>query len=249
MDESVRQAVARAIVTMHENLGDHVTIDDLARSAMFSKFHFTRIFQRTTGLSPGRFLSALRLTEAKRLLVTTSYSVADISHQVGYNSVGTFSARFSGSVGLSPTRYRQLRGRPQAIPERTGAPGCGTTVRGQLWCPAEVEFGPVFVGLFPGRIAEGPPARSLVLPAPGPYAFPDVPTGGWYVVVHGFGVDHREDRGPRAYTGIGGPLTARRGLVAGIADVRVRSRWHFDPPPLLALPDLRHVPTRQPIAV
>jgi AraC family transcriptional regulator len=249
MDESVRQAVARAIVTMHENLGNYLTIDDLARSAMFSKFHFTRIFQRTTGLSPGRFLAALRLAEAKRLLVTTSISVADISHQVGYNSVGTFSARFSGSVGLSPTRYRQLRGQPPRIPERAGAPGCGTTVRGQLSCPPDVQFGVVFVGLFPGRIVEGPPARYLILPMPGPYALPDVPAGEWNVIVHAFGTEHREDHVTRAYTGIAGPLTARRGLVAGLADVRLRSRRRFDPPPLLALPDLRHVPARQPIAV
>jgi len=248
MDESVRQAVARAIIAMHENLGDHLTIDDLARSAMFSKFHFTRIFQRTTGLSPGRFLAALRLAEAKRLLVTTRFSVADIGHQVGYNSVGTFSARFSGSVGVAPTRYRQLRGRPDQIRERSGEPGSGGVVRGQLNCPPGTDFGPVFVGLFPARILEGFPARYQILPAPEPFLLSDVPTGCWHVIVHAFGTT-RHDGVQRAYTGISGPLSARPGLTGGIADVHVHVRHRFDPPPLLALPDLRELPVRRAIAV
>lgn len=115
MDEIATQAVERAIETMQNNLGERVTIDDMARSAMFSKFHFSRMFQRATGLSPGRFLTALRFEEAKRLLVSTSFTVSDISHQVGYNSVGTFSTRFRSSVGVSPTAYRQLVGASSAV--------------------------------------------------------------------------------------------------------------------------------------
>src|SRR5690349_16172070 len=153
MDESIRYAVMRAIVAMQEHLGEHLTIDDLARSAMFSKFHFTRIFQRATGLSPGRFLAALRLAEAKRLLVTTSFSVADISHQVGYNSVGTFSARFSGSVGVSPSGYRQLQGTAPRIAHRQVQAGSGATVRGQLRVSGSADVGPVFVGRFTDRVA------------------------------------------------------------------------------------------------
>src|ERR1043165_8139811 len=101
MDEHIVRARRRATATMRSNLGDSLAIDDLARSAMFSKFHFSRVFQRVTGVSPGRFLSAMRLEEAKRLLVSTSFTVADISHRVGYNSVGTFSSRFRSSVGVS----------------------------------------------------------------------------------------------------------------------------------------------------
>ena len=101
MQDTSEKAVLRAIETMHDRLGDPLTVDDMARAAMFSKFHFTRMFQRVTGVSPGRFLSALRLQRAKELLVSTPMNVADISVTVGYNSVGTFSSRFSRSVGMS----------------------------------------------------------------------------------------------------------------------------------------------------
>lgn len=248
MDEIVRQAVARAIVTMRDNLGERLTIDDLARAAMFSKFHFTRVFLRVTGLSPGRFLSALRLAEAKRLLATTVISVADISHQVGYNSVGTFSARFSSSVGVSPSGYRHLHGTAPRITDGQ-APGSGATVRGQLRvsCPADV--GPVFVGLFAARIAEGAPARCAILPAPGPYALADVPQGSWYVLTHAYGTTPQLDNhGLRPFTGLTGPVTVHRGVAASLADVRLRPRHGFDPPVLLALPDLRHAAVARPLA-
>ena len=102
MDDVIERAVLRVIDSMHENLGEPLTIDDMARTAMFSKFHFSRVFQRVTGLSPGRYLSAVRLQEAKRLLASTSLSVTDISHRVGYSSVGTFSSRFATAWASRP---------------------------------------------------------------------------------------------------------------------------------------------------
>src|SRR6266545_1373534 len=126
MEEAAERAVLRAIGAMRERLGEQLTVDDLARAAMFSKFHFSRMFQRVTGVSPGRFLSALRLQKAKHLLVSTTMSVADISVHVGYNSVGTFSSRFSRSVGMSPTTYRRRAGYAPVIPidteNRAGRP-------------------------------------------------------------------------------------------------------------------------------
>jgi AraC family transcriptional regulator len=248
MDEIVRQAVARAIMTMRERLGERLTIDDLARAAMFSKFHFTRVFLRATGLSPGRFLSALRLAEAKRLLTTTSVSVADISHQVGYNSVGTFSARFSGSVGLSPSLYRQRRGMAPPMAEQPGR-GPGATIRGQLHTTSACDVGPVFVGLFPARIAEGTPARCALLAGPGPYALADVPTGSWFLFAHAYGTGVPERPGIRPFTGLAGPVNIHVGVTARLADVPLRPRHGFDPPVLLALPDLRPVAAAHPIAV
>ncbi|MEC3976945.1 AraC family transcriptional regulator [Amycolatopsis sp. H20-H5] len=243
MDEIVRRAVERAIWTMTEKLGEQLTIDDMARSAMFSKFHFSRVFQHATGVSPGRFLSAMRLAEAKRLLLSTKISVADISHRVGYNSVGTFSTRFSSRVGVSPTAYRQFRGLVPGI--STSSPQSrstlSTVVRGRVHAP-DGDVGPVFVGLFPSRIPEGRPVRYTVLEAPGAYVLPDVPEGSWHLLAHcantdaaglGGGWDH-----PR-YVGCEGPLVVQPSVVARLVDIGLRPVRAFDPPVLLALPDPR----------
>ena len=107
MESAAEEAVRRVVEAMHDNLGDPFTADDMARTAVFSKYHFIRLFRRTTGVTPGRFLAQLRIQEAKRLLVVTDLSVADISQRVGYTSVGTFSSRFKASVGVSPSTYRE----------------------------------------------------------------------------------------------------------------------------------------------
>ncbi|WP_020670860.1 helix-turn-helix domain-containing protein [Amycolatopsis nigrescens] len=235
MDDVVRRAVERAIGTMREKLGEQLTIDDMARSAMFSKFHFSRVFQQATGVSPGRFLSAMRLAEAKRLLLTTSITVADISHRVGYNSVGTFSARFSRSVGVAPIAYRQLRGVLPRIP--TGEVHRGARcapVRGQLHAAPGTAPGTVFVGLFPGRIPEGAPAGYTILDEPGPYLLQNVPQGIWHVVAQCL---FRDERDGTTYTGHHGPITIQPD-VTRIADVRLRPARTFDPPVLLAFPAL-----------
>lgn len=106
MGSAAEDAVRRVVAAMHDNLGDPFTADDMARTAVFSKYHFIRLFQRTTGLTPGRFLARLRIQEAERLLLTTELSVAEISQRVGYSSMGTFSSRFKVSVGVSPSVYR-----------------------------------------------------------------------------------------------------------------------------------------------
>jgi AraC-like DNA-binding protein len=240
MDATIVRAVERAIDAMRANLDERVTVDDLARAAMFSKFHFSRIFQRATGLSPGRFLSALRLDEAKRLLLTTSITVADIGHRVGYHSVGTFSSRFRCSVGVSPIFYRQLGGVVPAVPveraTKASPAQSGTTIRGRVHGSPADRLGIVFVGLFRGRILEGAPARFTVLRGPGPYALADVPSGTWYVGAYATATIDGDS--VRPYLGCHGPIVTRADAAARLADIRLRQPSLLDPPLLVALPDL-----------
>lgn len=239
MDETVVRAVKRAIDAMRAGLADKVTIDDLARSAMFSKFHFSRVFRKVTGVSPGRFLSAMRLEEAKRLLLTTSLTVADISHQVGYNSVGTFSSRFRSSVGVSPITYRHTRGATTEIPA-IGRPGTSRpTVCGHIAAPVVGATGMVFVGLFPSRMLQGSPARYAVLDGPGPYTLHDVPAGSWHVLAHSLPQNAGETPHTTPFVGVHGPITIRPGITARIADLQLRPMRAFDPPVLSALLDAR----------
>lgn len=232
MEETVRRAVERAITTMRANLGEPLTIEDLARSAMFSKFHFCRIFRQATGTSPARFLSALRLAEAKRLLRTTSMTVTRICHQVGYSSVGTFSTQFNLRVGTTPNSYRHFGSFSPETPNTTEP---GTVVRGNIIAPYGIPAGPIFVGLFPTRIPEGKPIRHAVLDAPGPYALSGVPEGDWQLLAHLI------EPADVPYIGWRGAIAVRPDLTARLADIPMRPMRWSDPPVLLALPRPRVV--------
>lgn len=232
MDDAIEAAVERVINAMRANLGEQITMDDMARTAMFSKFHFSRIFLRVTGISPGRFLSALRLQEAKRLLLTTSMAVADISHLVGYNSIGTFSSRFRASVGVSPSEYRQYDGYVTQLsaserPHVAHHPGM---VRGHIWATPGCQPGKVVIGLFPGRIAQGAPVRHVTQSGTGPFELGDVPAGTWYVLAHSVSVDAGQP-----YVAAFGPVeVTSTGAPGRSFDMWLRTPRIFDPPALLA---------------
>jgi len=245
MDDAMETAVARVIREMRENLGEQLTMDDMARTAMFSKFHFSRMFQRVTGISPGRFLSALRLQEAKRLLLTTSTGVADISHMVGYNSIGTFSSRFRASVGVSPSEYRQCGAlvAPLTAPEPNGGAHPGV-VRGHIWSTPGCRPGRVVIGLFPGRIAQDLPVRHVIRTGIGPFEIRDVPAGTWHVLAHSAQAGHDSpDSGPghgQPYVATFGPVEIPPTDASGRGfDMWLRPLRIFDPPALLAHLDHR----------
>jgi AraC family transcriptional regulator len=173
--------IERVIALMRSSLGEPLTVDDLAREAMFSKFHFTRMFTRATGLSPQRFLSAMRLEEAKRLLLTTAMTVTEISYRVGYHSVGTFTSRFGETVGAAPTTFRRQGGVITGIGLPPAARCIGATVTATIRAPTDVRVGRIFVGMFPKVMPDGSPVRCTVMGGPGTYRFDDVPLGRWYV--------------------------------------------------------------------
>ncbi|MBG0829065.1 helix-turn-helix transcriptional regulator [Planomonospora sp. ID67723] len=245
MDDVIEQAVLRVIDSMHENFGEQITIDDMARTAMFSKFHFSRVFQRVTGLSPGRFLSAVRLREAKRLLASTSMNITNISHQVGYSSVGTFSSRFTYSVGLPPSKYRRHMGiTTQALAAgRERPPGTATAVmHGEIVSPLADE--PVFAGLFPDRILEGRPVSYTLLDRPGSYVLEDVPEGRWHLIAQSVvrgresAINYPPGDDQALCIARHGPITVVAGDGPRRADIRLEPMRPLDPPVLLALRDL-----------
>jgi AraC-like DNA-binding protein len=83
-----------------------LTVDDMARAAGLSRWHFSREFRRAFGVSPHAYLLTRRLERAAGLLRTTDRSVAEICVSVGLGSVGSFTTSFTRTFGLSPTAYR-----------------------------------------------------------------------------------------------------------------------------------------------
>ncbi|MGW4501111.1 helix-turn-helix domain-containing protein [Micromonospora sp. NPDC004336] len=108
VEQSREAAAARAIDYMRRHLSEPLQLADLARVVPFSPFHFHRLFRDVTTMTPARFLAALRMAEARRMLLHSGLTVTAISGHVGYTSAGTFTTQFSRLVGTSPGHFRQL---------------------------------------------------------------------------------------------------------------------------------------------
>lgn len=241
MPDSGEVAILRVIEIMYENLGEPITVAELATAASFSKFHFSRVFQRVTGTSPGRFLSAIRLEEAKRLLLSTALKVADISLRVGYTSVGTFSTRFTRSVGLTPTAYRQSHREAPQLDHLPPLPSPVGVLSGRVLQRQSDRSGQIYLGLFPGPVPDGRPARCTMLDGPGPFRLDRVPAGDWFVLAHSTAVPiersvHDANLHDQHITvGSVGPLTVSHSTPTTDIGLQLRPMPGIDQSMLLAL--------------
>lgn len=242
-------AVGRSVHMMQADIGAEHPLRELAQSALFSPFHFHRVFRELTDSTPARFLAAVRMAEAKRLLLTTSTSVTDICMQVGYSSLGTFTSQFTRLVGVSPRRFRQLAGGVANMPFAAVL----ERIRPMLGPPDRVLFtarvsggpSPVVVGLFPTGIPQGVPAACAIVSLPEIAAFGDFPDGRYHVLAMSFTPSTTvaqalaADDPDRCFVGSAPvPVRAAGGRVEGHRQVvvRLRPRRPIDPPVVLALP-------------
>src|SRR5581483_12082323 len=135
-----------------------------ARSAMLSRFHFARLFKEQIGVSPGQFLAAVRIYQAKRMLAAGSMSVAEVCAEVGYGSLGSFTSHFTDSVGISPSRFRRASqhggvsagGTPPDSPVPEGA------AMGTIRLPDGYAGARVYVGIFDSRIMQRRPQATAL---------------------------------------------------------------------------------------
>jgi AraC family transcriptional regulator len=248
-------AVERAIHFICDKYSEPLSLADVAGSAILSRFHFSRLFRDTTGVTPGRFLSAVRIYHAKRMLLTSGMNITDIAFAVGYNSLGSFSNHFTASVSVSPGRFRRImRNGGFGPPTTRRAQVAGGTVSGQLRFPSGFVRARFYVGAFDSPIVQRQPASAAMVEArsvdeAAPYVLPDVPPGNWYI--HAVAVADSVDPEPWTRRVL---LTGGAGEVAvpAGADVRaaisVRPRQPTDLPILLALPNLDTEPEPEDLA-
>lgn len=107
-DEKYLEKFGTIIKYIEQNYMYNITLDDLAKMAGYSKYHFSRIFKkysRTTFIS---FLNHRRIKAAEMLLLDENISVTEAAMQVGFSSLTTFNRVFREIKGCTPTEFRKL---------------------------------------------------------------------------------------------------------------------------------------------
>jgi AraC-like DNA-binding protein len=140
-------ALRRAHDLIDRDYADALDLDDLAREAGYSKYHFARTFAAAYGETPRAYLTRRRVERAKSLLRTANLSVTEVCLLVGFESLGSFSSLFRRLVGQSPSAYRSsslATGAAPPIPgcvvlmwtrptDKGSQPGRSAATRGDVW--------------------------------------------------------------------------------------------------------------------
>lgn len=93
---------------IEENLGSDISVADIAEKIGMSRYYMSHLFRKMTNITIVEYKNELRITKAKKLLVTTDDSITDIAYACGFTSASYFTERFARSEGIQPSKYRTL---------------------------------------------------------------------------------------------------------------------------------------------
>jgi AraC-like DNA-binding protein len=122
-DAAPAATLTRARELIEARFADPLDIRTLSAEARLSRYHFIRAFRHVFHDTPHQYLLRMRIQKAKELLALTPLSVTDICYEVGFESLGSFSATFHRIVGWPPSTYR-ARSIDQARNPRRYIPNC-----------------------------------------------------------------------------------------------------------------------------
>lgn len=102
----LQKEMEKATQYFSEHFTEEISIEQYAMDKHLSTSWFIRSFKRYNGVTPMQYILNLRITNAKTLLRTTTYSVAEVASIVGYDNPLYFSRLFKKQTGLPPSEFR-----------------------------------------------------------------------------------------------------------------------------------------------
>lgn len=92
---------------MQEHLAEEISLNILADEFHLSAQYISQLFRSEIGVNFLAYLTSIRMEKAKKLLISTSLSIGEISEQSGYGDYRVFTKAFKKSEGNTPSRYRR----------------------------------------------------------------------------------------------------------------------------------------------
>ena len=107
-----QQEYAEKFLSICDYLNQHCTedidLDDAAKMAGFSKYHFSRLFKEFAGMTFYKYLNSRRIAYSERLLLDPDINVTEVAIRSGFNSITAFMRMFKIIRGCTPTQFRKL---------------------------------------------------------------------------------------------------------------------------------------------
>ncbi len=102
-----RVAVEEALRYMETHFGDKISLDEIAALVHFSPYYFHRLFRAAIGKTPNEYLTFLRISEAKRLLLEDERDMVNIAALCGFPSQSYFNYIFKKETGMAPNLFKK----------------------------------------------------------------------------------------------------------------------------------------------
>jgi AraC family transcriptional regulator len=90
-----------------EHLAEDLSLSVIANQAGMSRYHFTRLFKQSTGLSPYQYVIQCRIEHAKILLCRGKMKISEVASLVGFADQSQFTRHFKRLLGITPKQLRK----------------------------------------------------------------------------------------------------------------------------------------------
>lgn len=106
----LRAKAGNQYIKLHDWISSHIeqrlSVDDLAEYAGMSPRNFSRVFTKTTGVPPGRYVELMRLNKARELLESSDASFGEVARASGFCQEERMRRAFVRHLGILPSQYR-----------------------------------------------------------------------------------------------------------------------------------------------
>jgi AraC-like DNA-binding protein len=103
----VYRRIYKAKDFLDENFSKELKIEDAAKEAFMSPFHFIRLFKNIFDETPYQYVTRKRIDKASDLILRTELPITEICFEVGFNSLSSFSWLVKQKYGMSPEAMRE----------------------------------------------------------------------------------------------------------------------------------------------
>ncbi len=100
------QMVEKAKTIVSLRFGENLSDEKVANEMCLSRSHFRYLFREIVGMPFKRYVTEYRLNVARKLFETTSLSVKEVCHRVGYADSSSFYRAYRAIHGVAPTAHR-----------------------------------------------------------------------------------------------------------------------------------------------
>ncbi|WP_329740388.1 AraC family transcriptional regulator [Dyella sp. A6] len=100
-----QQTLHRIDDFIEQALAGKIALDDLAKLARLSRFHFVRTFRKTMGISPMEYVLRARIRRSQPMLLSCRHTVADVAVSLGFCDQSHFTRSFRRVTGYPPRRF------------------------------------------------------------------------------------------------------------------------------------------------
>ena len=107
-DLSNEDKLKHAVRYIEKNFKNNITLKDVADYMNFSNTYFSKSFKKYVGVNFNKYITQIRIEEAKRVLEETSMSINDLAFDMGYNEPNYFCKVFKKMEGITPSEYREI---------------------------------------------------------------------------------------------------------------------------------------------